>query len=97
MNCPHELYGTELAVYIPIYLWIKLFWLHGRLIQCGLHLRDKTHGSDFVLIFEKGIAAMRYALLNSEFVQALLSVVHQSGEEISEPSSAVTRDYEGQG
>lgn len=65
------------------------FLFHGRLIQCGPHLRDKTHGSDFVLIFEEGIAAMRYALFNSEFVQALLAVVHQSGEEISEPSSAV--------
>lgn len=40
---------------------------------------------------------MRYALFNSEFVQALLSVVHQPGEEISEPSSAVTRDYGRQG
>lgn len=70
---------------------------HGRLIQCGPHLREKMHGSDFVLIFEKGTAAMRYALFNSEFVRALLSVVHQPGEEISEPSSAVIRDYGGQG
>lgn len=27
-SCPHELYWTQLAVYIHIYLWIKLFLFH---------------------------------------------------------------------
>lgn len=37
---------------------------------------------------------MRYALFNFEFVQALLSGVHQSGKEISKPSSVVIHEHE---